>query len=919
MDIPFTVLIVNSATKDNVTYYLLQVSQDDNEQMSYAVDRRFTEFIDLDDKLRLIYGDFALNQSPKLPKKTFMRQSSDAFVKKRHYYLQQYINGLHQIPFLVQSKSYRRFLSIDKFFPSSIPIQPFLKFVQNKSQHGIRLSNFDMIMLSHNVFISISGCHPQIAFCSNEKIQSIFNQHNSSNKNKKINHTQQQQQHNNKSKDGAFNVARSPSSQLLSNGHHNSSPLMQAPHSPLNGGRIANDLTNSSSSSMLPAPSEWGGCIQIWYYDATAMNASSKSGFSWWLEERGDENENFYGWNRKKTLHDDEEKQTMDAAANYSYYGGQHVQEQRTLMVKEVQRELDCIFLNEVPTCLHHDREHQQLFVGTLMGNIHRFKIIHNAKIEATGILPNPNIYNNVSNIHSFCHSSIYDYIHHEELYKDAEDHDNQQRIHQRLYEQRELLKLKERQLHHKKTKKRRSLIPDNDAIYNKSVLNMQSYDGVLYVSDASANIHAFDIKEFKHLHYLSLDHYFIDILQTEYKWTVDEYYQKKLNEYRAQQEQMMIKSSQPKDIHRHDCGIFSPNTLSVPMRIGGAAAAASESNNSAYKMYFDELVFSTSINKQKEKIQNVTSKLNQNVICTDLVSFEDQLFIPTNLPNFSLSNLRYSDEFNLSRPHISNSADAIIVDEKEKEDAAAAAEIPNEREKEGMGCDNIFGTVSNFDANNDVLYSITSIHTIHKDFLICWDNDDNDMSTYHGCTIFVWSFTRHISVDLCVGNECTDSKNGAGAIKERTWHLKAKWFDETVNYVCKELSALTYCHSIKTLVVGGTSGYIALFDSIGICYNIFCAHTDVITKMIWLNDSNQLVSTGLDGTIKIWKLYHTQFADEDDDKHRQQRVMSINKESIDEKTTTNGLHHYKNNKSPTPPPQTIANRYIIREEPQGI
>merc|ERR1712129_201021 len=118
------------------------------------------------------YGDYVLNLLPQLPKKTFMRQSSDAFVKKRHYYLQQYINGLHKHPMLVSSKTYRRFLNLDKFFPSSIPIQPFLKFVQNKSQHGIRLSNFNMIMLSHNVFISISGCHPQIAFCSNEKITS---------------------------------------------------------------------------------------------------------------------------------------------------------------------------------------------------------------------------------------------------------------------------------------------------------------------------------------------------------------------------------------------------------------------------------------------------------------------------------------------------------------------------------------------------------------------------------------------------------------------------------------------------------------------------------------------------------------------------------------------------------------------------
>merc|ERR1712232_13688 len=151
---------------------------------------------------------------------------------------------------------------------------------------------------------------------------------------------------------------------------------------------------------------------------------------------------------------------------------------------------------------LYYDREHQQLFVGTLMGNIHRFKIIHNAKIEATGILPNPNIYNNVANIHSYCHSSIYEYVHHQQFVNDSLLQKNKkQRIHQRLYEQRELLKLKERQIHHKKTRRKMALLPDNDAIYNKAVLNMVSYGGVLYVADACSNIHAFDISEFKHLH----------------------------------------------------------------------------------------------------------------------------------------------------------------------------------------------------------------------------------------------------------------------------------------------------------------------------------------------------------------------------------------------------------------------------------
>merc|ERR1712228_316826 len=326
---------------------------------------------------------------------------------------------------------------------------------------------------------------------------------------------------------------------------------------------------------------------------------------------------------------------------------------------------------------------------------------------------------------------------------------------------------------------------------------------------------------------------------------------------------------------------------------------------------YFDELVFSTSASKQKQNIQNVTKKLNQDIIVTDLISFEDKLFIPTNLPHLSLSNLQYSDKMNMSRPHISNSA--ILDDDDDddneqnnpfKEDIPDWTVIPNKSDL----CENIFGTVSNFDANSNVLYSISSIHTIYRDFLICnaEENDMmNDMSIYNQCTIFVWAFTTHISVDFNVENQAQNSKN---AIKERTWHLKTKWFDKTVNHMCKQLTALTYCHSIKTLVVGGSSGYIALFDCFGSCYNIFCAHTDTITKMIWLNDSKQLVSTGLDGTIKIWKLYHSQFDNQhkNNNNNNVNNILPANKESIDEII------------EPKIKKETIANRYIYREEPHA-
>eukprot|EP01083_Nonionella_stella_P290912 989947_1 len=224
-----------------------------------------------------------------------MRQNSDAFVKKRHYYLQQFLNGIMKIPFLVQSKTYRNFLKLDSFFPSSIPIRPFLKFVQNKSQHGIRLSNFNMIMLSHNVFISIAGCHPEIAFCSAEKIKSIQEKIKQSNQLHNKNKLKLKSSLKYKSKSKTLINTDLSQQPLMNNGHHHGgSPLMQQPGSPLSG-RIGNDLTNSPSSCMLPSPNEWGGCIQIWYYDTTAMNTSGN--FSWWLEERGNENKNFYGWN----------------------------------------------------------------------------------------------------------------------------------------------------------------------------------------------------------------------------------------------------------------------------------------------------------------------------------------------------------------------------------------------------------------------------------------------------------------------------------------------------------------------------------------------------------------------------------------------------------------------------------------------
>lgn len=231
-----------------------------------------TDFINLAERLRSVYGTYIMDQLPQLPKKTFMRQSSDAFVKKRHYYLQQFLNGIHSIPFLVQSKQYRQFLCLDSFFPSSIPITPFLKFVQSKEQHSIRLSNFNMIMLSHNVFISIAGCHPEIAFCSTEKINSIQSRINALSQSPRASHAAARQR---KRKQSQRSKARSSSQMDQSSqyktvsGRTTPSPLMSNGHSHSSMGAfgsasatsLAGGLTNSPST--LPSPNEWAGCIQV--------------------------------------------------------------------------------------------------------------------------------------------------------------------------------------------------------------------------------------------------------------------------------------------------------------------------------------------------------------------------------------------------------------------------------------------------------------------------------------------------------------------------------------------------------------------------------------------------------------------------------------------------------------------------------
>ncbi|ETO13711.1 hypothetical protein RFI_23658 [Reticulomyxa filosa] len=164
-----------NATKDDVTYYLLLVRRedptsrslqadgsdnvysDDSEESednsrSYCVDRHFNDFVvryaqanktkkkEMDRALRKFYGPY-LNL-PELAFKAIQKKMDDTFVKTRQSELQKseeslfvycelYLDALHQIPYLVNSKIYYDFLSMEQYFPGSRPVKPLIRFVQN--------------------------------------------------------------------------------------------------------------------------------------------------------------------------------------------------------------------------------------------------------------------------------------------------------------------------------------------------------------------------------------------------------------------------------------------------------------------------------------------------------------------------------------------------------------------------------------------------------------------------------------------------------------------------------------------------------------------------------------------------------------------------------------------------------------------
>lgn len=252
MDHPFSVLIVNSATKRSVTYYLCQVLVQD-EEISYCVDRRYSDFLALDERLHSIYGknDTLSTVLNDLPQKVWFGSKTDSFIKLRHYHLQQYLNSIHRIPFLVNSKTYRDFLKIESFFPNSIPIRPSIRFLQTKSQHNIRFSIFNIVMIASNVFISIAGCHPNIALSSPTNSLKTGNRIKTNLKTRIVNNLPhlRKKKHSPSLKSVQYPTPTLETSDIEVRSSNSSSLLSSTNH--------------SSPLSMLPSPNEIGGCIQV--------------------------------------------------------------------------------------------------------------------------------------------------------------------------------------------------------------------------------------------------------------------------------------------------------------------------------------------------------------------------------------------------------------------------------------------------------------------------------------------------------------------------------------------------------------------------------------------------------------------------------------------------------------------------------
>lgn len=164
---------------------------------------------------------------------------------------------------------------------------------------------------------------------------------------------------------------------------------------------------------------------------------------------------------------------------------------------------------------------------------------------------------------------------------------------------------------------------------------------------------------------------------------------------------------------------------------------------------------------------------------------------------------------------------------------------------------ENIFGILSNYDSNMNHIYSVPYVNHMNN-------KHTNDMGMFNRCTIFVWSFTSNIITDV-KNSKCKNTTHDPNS--SHVWFLKEQWYCSIIESICHAFSSIVYCTCIHTLVVASITGYVCLFDEHGICFNIFCAHTDIITHMIWIDHTSQLVTCALDGTIKVWNLFHYRYS----------------------------------------------------------
>ncbi|ETO34119.1 hypothetical protein RFI_02975 [Reticulomyxa filosa] len=207
-------------------------------------------------------------------------------------------------------------------------------------------------------------------------------------------------------------------------------------------------------------------------------------------------------------------------------------------------------------------------------------------------------------------------------------------------------------------------------------------------------------------------------------------------------------------------------------------------------------------------------------------------------------------------------------------------------------GYDNVSGIVSNYDYNNDQIYTIPYIPT-YSDYMYnyyyfhynCYNNNSEKLEKHNEhqcyqdmswinhnqsqnkqvndkCMILVWEFIDTQTQHKVNRKKLSKTPNAEIENTKVCCNLKCKWYDETVFYLFKgHLTSIVYAHNIHTVVVSGITGCIALLDDItGKCYNIFWGHQDAITRMVWDESMNRLITCSFDGCIKLWQINHSKY-----------------------------------------------------------